>query len=268
MPTRIGTIGTPPALLLQLFLFLMQIMCFLPDYRKKQTKSKNNSSDDLRFLSSEKEQQFLGAFHDRHAGESPHGAIAPGDGDGGDGAVGGGFHVGGGVAHEDGVLGPHARPAEHFAHDLRVGFQREAGAVAQDGRERNAREEFPDEVFRPFLELVRCDGELHARLVEARHECLHARVGVCVHVDMGSIIGLEIGQGTVDEGVIGLHPLRQRRFHEVSHSVPDHCHVFVPRMLRQPAKRQGVVDGLAQVIQRIQQRPVQVEEYEFVFHGY
>ena len=46
MPTRIGTIGMPPAFLLQLFLFLMQIMCFLLDYRKKQTKSEIKSFDD------------------------------------------------------------------------------------------------------------------------------------------------------------------------------------------------------------------------------
>ena len=41
MPNEAGTIGIPLVPALQLFLFLILIMCFLPDYRKKQTKSKN-----------------------------------------------------------------------------------------------------------------------------------------------------------------------------------------------------------------------------------
>ena len=39
---------TPTLLIL---LFSMQIICFLPDYRKKQTEGKNYSCDDLSFLS-------------------------------------------------------------------------------------------------------------------------------------------------------------------------------------------------------------------------
>lgn len=51
MPKEAGTIGLEPASGLQLFLFLMQIMCFLLDYRKKRIEGKNYSFDDLRFLS-------------------------------------------------------------------------------------------------------------------------------------------------------------------------------------------------------------------------
>ena len=79
-------------------------------------------------------------------------------------------------------------------------------------------------------------------------------------------MGLEIGQGTVDKCLILLLFRRQRLLHEVPDPMPDHLHVLFPRMPRQPAQAQGIIHRLAEVIQRIQQRPVQVEEYQFKAH--
>ena len=103
--------------------------------------------------------------------------------------------------------------------------------------------------------------------MEPVHEFLHPRIRVRVDVDMGGIIGLEIGQGTVDEDLVPLHPVGKGLLDEVPHPVPDHRPKFIPRMLREPPQPQRMVDGLAQILQRIQQRPVQVEEYNFVGHG-
>jgi len=43
-------IGTKPIAARQLFLFPMQIMCFLPDYGKKQSESKKNNYGEILFL--------------------------------------------------------------------------------------------------------------------------------------------------------------------------------------------------------------------------
>ena len=48
----------------------------------------------------------------------------------------------------------------------------------------------------------------------------------------------------------------------------DHRHILLPGMPRKTVPGHGIVHRLAQVVKRIQERSVQVEKNQSVFHGY
>ena len=204
--------------------------------------------------------QFVDTVDEAVAGQRFAGTVAPGDGEGVDATVRGGAHVGGGIADQQGLLRAAAGFCEDFPDDLRGRFQRQAGAVAEDGDEGDPGEEAADEAFGARLEFVGGDRQPDAVCVQLRQEFRDAGVRPRPLVDVGGISGLEIGQRRFHQRRVGI--LRERLRHQVADAVAHHAAVFVRRVRRQPARRQRLVHRRAEILQRVQQRPVEVEEDE------
>ena len=81
---------------------------------------------------------------------------------------------------------------------------------------------------------------------------------------MGGVPGLEIGQGGVYEGFIGPKIIRQGLGHEVAYAVAHHPAVLRLAVQRESPERKGVVHGVAQVFDGVDEGPVQVEEDQSV----
>ena len=58
--------------------------------------------------------------------------------------------------------------------------------------------------------------------------------------------------------------LRQGPLHELADAVSDHTAVFRQGMRRESSFLQGIIDGLAEIRYRVEQRPVEVEDKGFV----
>jgi hypothetical protein len=92
----------------------------------------------------------------------------------------------------------------------------------------------------------------------------NAAVGVGGFVYVGEIIITEIGQGPAEDFVIGV--LGDRPAHGAGDAVADQVPHFLPRAKGKTLEAKRVVHCSGQVVQRVQQRAVQVEYHKFVFH--
>ena len=71
------------------------------------------------------------------------------------------------------------------------------------------------------------------------HQGLDSRIRVGVHVDVGGVVGLEIRQGGIDQGIVRLPACAkrflQRLLHKIADAVPDHGAVLLQAVKRQIA---------------------------------
>ena len=118
-------------------------------------------------------------------------------------------------------------------------------------------------MVRSLLEFVGGDGHFYAGFVQIGQQLLHPRVGARVDVDVGGIVFLEVIQRSVHGGVVCLVLGGQRLQDEVAHAVPHHAAVVRHFVQRPPAQGQRVVDGRAEVFERVDECAVEVPEDEF-----
>ncbi len=121
-----------------------------------------------------------------------------------------------------------------------------------------------NEQLGPGLELIGRHRHPYTRCMQVPEQFLHPGVGTGMYVDMGGVIGFEIGQGGVDERLI--RSLRQGLLHQVSHPVPHHPAILLHPVQRVAAQAQGMVHRLRQICQRVNQCSVQVKEDQIILH--
>ena len=117
------------------------------------------------------------------------------------------------------------------------------------------------------LELVGRDGQPDAAAVQLSQQIDHPGIRTGVHVDVLHVIGLEGRQALVHQGFIGLQRRRERLHHQIADAMAHHLTVFLPGMARKTFEVHGMVDGLSQILQRIDERTVQIEDNYLVFHS-
>lgn len=199
------------------------------------------------------------------AGEVRGGAVAPGDRDGIDAAIGSGAHVSRGIPHHHSITARHPRSGEHFPDNLRRGFQGEAVAIAKDGAELHAGEELPDEALRARLELVRRHRQAHSPALKFSEQLRDPRVRAGADVDIGRIEGLEIGEAGVYKSFVRLQRLGKGTGDEIAHPVTHHTAVFLHGVEREAAEPEGVVNRCSEILNGVYKGAVQVEKNQF-FH--
>ena len=136
-----------------------------------------------------------------------------------------------------------SRQRRRLFDDGGVGLEGMAGTVPQDGGKTDVREEFPDQLVGPFLELVGDDGQLHPCPVESGKQVRDPGVRTGVPVDMRRIIGLEVGQAGIDIGVVAAEGFRERFPDEIAHAVADHRPAGFQTVAGMSVHTHGMVDG-------------------------
>ena len=165
-----------------------------------------------------------------------------------------------GIAHvQDLVLrdpgGLHAQ-----VHDARVGLDGEALPLAQDGHPVELPEEMADDGLRPRLVLVGRDGDPDAPGGDALQEVQDAGVGVRAVAEMDSIMGQEQFPHPVD-GFRRVAACGHRALEQVRDAAADQLVVFVLPPLGEAEGAQGMVRGVPQVLDRVEQGSVQVKNH-------
>ena len=83
---------------------------------------------------------------------------------------------------------------------------------------------------------------------------------------MAGIPVYEIREQRVQQSGVALELLRHSPVHEIAHAVAHHQAVFLSAVKRQSSERKRMVDSRAEVIYCVDQRPVEIEDCEFIFH--
>ena len=117
-----------------------------------------------------------------------------------------------------------------------------------------------DDRLRPFLILVGRHGDADAAGGDALQEFRDAGVGTRAVAEMDSIMGQEQFPHPVD-GFRRVTTFRDGSFEQVRDSSAHEVVVFFPFPFREPEGPQGMVRGVTQVLDRVEEGSVQVKNH-------
>jgi hypothetical protein len=177
--------------------------------------------------------------------------------------VAGSFHIHVAVAYVE-HLGGLATPFLHHLEDrIRRGLA--AHALLLPHRQRNPPAEI---VARERLDvgivLVGNDGLPHACLIQPLQQRLDAVIGRGGIVVVARVIALERLQGLLEGFLIAVRRRRQRAMDQLTHAIAHKTAHLFQRAFGIAAFPQGVVDRVGQILQRVEQRSVQVVNDRFI----
>ena len=189
------------------------------------------------------------------------GAEAPGDAYGVYGGAAGGVHVDAGVADVEDVGLRRGAGGEDLEDAGGVGLGGDAVNVAHQGRKADVGEELPDDAFNGGLVFVGEDGDVDFAAVKLRQESLYAgvRLGVVSQVFVVKVLEVvhEAGNDVIKALLFG-QGAAQEGFHAVAHH-----EAVCGELVRGVAKLlQGMVGGVAEVMNTVDEGAVEVKDYE------
>ena len=117
-----------------------------------------------------------------------------------------------------------------------------------------------DDGLRPFLILVGRHGDADTAGGDVFQEFRDAGVGMRAVAEMDSIMGQEQLPHPVD-GFGRVAARRDGALEQVRDAAADQLIIFVPPPFREPEGAQGMVRGVPQVLDRVEQGSVQVKNH-------
>ena len=87
-----------------------------------------------------------------------------------------------------------------------------------------------------------------------------------MHRDVGLIVLQEIGKQGIQKNVVALGRIRHRPLDQLAYTVAYHIFIFLQSMRGKAVQGKRVVDGCAEIRNRVDQRPVKIENDKFPFH--
>jgi len=184
---------------------------------------------------------------------------SPGDPDGAHPGGHRGFHVRAGVAYEEDLRRLQSERLRDFHSPGRVRLAGNVVALAEDRVEGMPGQVVAYAEFREGLRLVGEHAQLHRLRGERGEEFRHAVVGACGVVPAAAVGGpveCEYALNAILAGAV----LRENALDEHVHAVADKGSVGINRMRRKPCAGEGFVGGIREVLQRVEQGSVEVED--------
>ena len=167
-----------------------------------------------------------------------------------------------GVQHRSGFR---IRIGENLPHHLRIGFERDSGALTENRIETDRREIDPHQLLGTDLKFVGSDSQPDSTLHQLPEQFRNTLVGTCKTVDMFGIVSHEIRTHRRHR-FRRAQLLGQRPFDQPHNAVADKTAILLIGMQGQSPRSQHMIAASRQIADRIEQRPVQVENHQFRIH--